>query len=78
MREIHGRCGSDTIRNTISGGIDAMCRFPNEYSKLKNDPNLVQHAVPEIIRWQTPLAQAKPRHCAILRSEAIRCQDDAR
>jgi cytochrome P450 len=30
--------GSDTIRNTISGGIDAMCRFPDEHRKLKDDP----------------------------------------
>jgi cytochrome P450 len=51
--------GSDTVRNTISGGIDAMCKFPDEYSKLRNNPKLIQSAVPEIIRWQTPLAHMR-------------------
>lgn len=51
--------GSDTIRNTISGGIDAISKFPDEYRKLRADPNLVASAVPEMIRWQTPLAHMR-------------------
>jgi cytochrome P450 len=48
--------GNDTTRNSISGGLLALNQFPEEYNKLRNDPGLVRNMVPEIIRWQTPLA----------------------
>ncbi len=48
--------GNDTTRNSISGGLLALNQFPEQYNKLRNDPGLVRNMVPEIIRWQTPLA----------------------
>ncbi len=48
--------GNDTTRNSISGGVVAMNRFPEEFEKLKADRSKIPHAVAEIIRWQTPLA----------------------
>jgi cytochrome P450 len=48
--------GNDTTRNSISGGVLALNRFPEEYAKLKADPSLIPNMVAEIIRWQTPLA----------------------
>ncbi len=48
--------GNDTTRNSISGGLLAMDRYPNELAKLRANPGLVTNMVPEIIRWQTPLA----------------------
>ncbi|MFZ5718588.1 MAG: cytochrome P450 [Pseudomonadota bacterium] len=51
--------GNDTTRNSISGGVLALNLFPSEYEKLKADPSLVSSAVPEIIRWQTPLAHMR-------------------
>ena len=55
--------GNDTTRNSISGGVLALNRFPDQYSKLLADPGLVPNMVPEIIRWQTPLAHMRPhRH----------------
>ncbi|WP_052368074.1 cytochrome P450 [Algiphilus aromaticivorans] len=48
--------GNDTTRNSMSGGLLAFNRFPNEYRKLCANPELVSSAVPEIVRWQTPLA----------------------
>jgi cytochrome P450 len=48
--------GNDTTRNSISGGLLALNRFPDEYAKLRANPSLVGNMVPEIIRWQTPLA----------------------
>ncbi|MBX3705978.1 MAG: cytochrome P450 [Pseudomonadales bacterium] len=48
--------GNDTTRNSISGGVLALNLFPEEYDKLRNDPGLIGNMVPEIIRWQTPLA----------------------
>jgi cytochrome P450 len=47
--------GNDTARNSISGGLLALS-FPDEYRKLRAAPALVDSLVPEIIRWQTPLA----------------------
>ncbi len=48
--------GNDTTRNSISGGVLALNRFPGEYQKLRDNLDLIPNMVPEIIRWQTPLA----------------------
>ena len=48
--------GNDTTRNSITGGLLALNRFPGEYRKLRENPALIAKMVPEIIRWQTPLA----------------------
>ncbi|MEQ8485674.1 MAG: cytochrome P450 [Pseudomonadales bacterium] len=48
--------GNDTTRNSISGGVLALNENPGEYDKLVNDPGLVANMVPEIIRWQSPVA----------------------
>lgn len=48
--------GNDTTRNSISGGVLALNQFPDEYARLRANPALVDSLVPEIIRWQTPLA----------------------
>jgi cytochrome P450 len=51
--------GNDTTRNSISGGLYALNKFPAEYDKLYADPSLVPNMVSEIIRWQTPLAHMR-------------------
>lgn len=48
--------GNDTTRNSISGGVLALNQNPDEYQKLLQNPALVSSMVPEIIRWQTPVA----------------------
>jgi cytochrome P450 len=48
--------GNDTTRNSISGGVLALNRFPEQYEKLRQDASLIPNMVSEIIRWQTPLA----------------------
>ena len=48
--------GNDTTRNSISGGLLALNQNPAEYDKLIANPNLVHKMVPEIIRWQSPVA----------------------
>ncbi|HEY1929364.1 MAG TPA: cytochrome P450, partial [Caulobacteraceae bacterium] len=48
--------GNDTTRNTISGSILALNQNPDQYRKLKADPDLIHNMVSETIRWQTPLA----------------------
>jgi hypothetical protein len=47
--------GNDTTRNSMSGGVLALNRFPAEYRKLMADHGLIDSAVSEIIRWQTPV-----------------------
>ncbi len=48
--------GNDTTRNSFTGGVVALNRYPDEYEKLRADPTLVETMVPEIIRWQTPIS----------------------
>lgn len=48
--------GNDTTRNSMTGGVLALNQFPDEFVKLKNNPDLIPNMVSEIIRWQTPLA----------------------
>ena len=48
--------GNDTTRNSISGGVLALNQNPNQYQQLRDDPHVIPRMVPEIIRWQTPLA----------------------
>jgi cytochrome P450 len=38
----------------MSGGVWFMYQFPAELQKLKDNPALVESAVSEIIRYQTP------------------------
>ncbi len=48
--------GNDTTRNSMTGGLLALHDHPQEMAKLRANPALVDSLVPEIIRWQTPLA----------------------
>src|SRR5580692_3088104 len=48
--------GNETTRNSITGGLLALNRHPGEYRKLRENPGLIGRMVPEIIRWQTPIA----------------------
>ena len=48
--------GNDTTRNTISGSVYALNKNPDQYDKLRANPELVTPMVSETIRWQTPLA----------------------
>lgn len=51
--------GNDTTRNSMSGGVLALNQFPEEFAKLKANPDLIPNMVSEIIRWQTPLAHMR-------------------
>jgi cytochrome P450 len=48
--------GNDTTRNSMTGGLLALHDHPQEMAKLRANPALVESLVPEIVRWQTPLA----------------------
>ncbi len=48
--------GNDTTRNTISGSVYWLNKNPDQYAKLRANPDLVTNMVSETIRYQTPLA----------------------
>ncbi len=47
--------GNDTTRNSMSGGLLALCQNPAEWEKVRADSALIPSTVSEIIRWQTPV-----------------------
>src|SRR5690348_13109395 len=51
--------GNDTTRNTMSGSVLALNEHPEQYEKLRANPALIDTMVPEVIRWQTPLAHMR-------------------
>jgi cytochrome P450 len=51
--------GNDSTRSSITGGLLALNQNPDEYRKLRDNPALIQSLVPEIIRWQSPIAHQR-------------------
>ena len=51
--------GSDTTRHSITGALMAFQDYPEAYDRLRAEPALLDSAVPEIIRWQSPVAHMR-------------------
>jgi cytochrome P450 len=51
--------GNDTTRNSMSGMVEALDRWPDEWDKLLADPALIPNAASEVIRWQSPAAHMR-------------------
>jgi cytochrome P450 len=51
--------GNDTTRNTLSGGLLALNENPDQYDKLRANPSLIETMVPEMIRYQSPVAHMR-------------------
>jgi len=49
--------GNETTRNAASGGLLALIEHPDELAKLRAQPELVDSAAEEIVRWTTPVIQ---------------------
>ncbi len=49
--------GNETTRNAMTGGMLALLENRREWEKLKYNPELVDGAVEEAIRWTTPVIQ---------------------
>ncbi|WP_371354941.1 cytochrome P450, partial [Salmonella sp. M175] len=45
--------GHDTTSNTIAGGVWALAENPDQFSKLKANPELIPGHVEESVRWET-------------------------
>jgi hypothetical protein len=51
--------GNDTTRNSMTGSVLALNENPDQFAKLRENPALIDTMVPEVIRWQTPLAHMR-------------------
>jgi cytochrome P450 len=51
--------GNDTTRNSMTGSVLALNQNPDQYAKLRANPDLIPSMVSETIRWQTPLAHMR-------------------
>jgi len=54
--ELLVEAGNETTRNAISGGLVAFCENPDQWEKLRAQPDLLPDAVEEILRWVTPIS----------------------
>ncbi len=51
--------GNDTTRNSMSGLVEALDRYPDQLDRLRADPSLIPNAAQEIIRWQSPVTHMR-------------------
>jgi len=54
--ELLVEAGNETTRNAISGGLLALSDHPDEWERLRAQPDLLPDAVEEILRWVTPIS----------------------
>ena len=47
--------GNETTRNATSHGMKALLDNPDQFDKLKANPDLLPSAIEEILRWATPV-----------------------
>lgn len=47
--------GNETTRMAFSHAAKAFADFPDQYAKLRENPDLIDSAVEEILRWATPI-----------------------
>jgi cholest-4-en-3-one 26-monooxygenase len=54
--ELLVEAGNETTRNAISGGLLAFSENPDQWARLRAEPELLPDAVEEILRWVTPIS----------------------
>lgn len=47
--------GHDTTSFAMSGGIEALTRFPDEFERLRQHPDLIGNAAHEFVRYTSPV-----------------------
>jgi cholest-4-en-3-one 26-monooxygenase len=47
--------GNETTRNAISHGMNAFLENPDQYQLLVDNPELIDSAIEEILRWASPV-----------------------
>ena len=51
--------GNDTTRNSMSGFVHALDKFPDQRKVFEQNPDVIPNAVQEMLRMQTPLAHMR-------------------
>jgi cytochrome P450 len=46
--------GNETTRIAIAQGVLAFCQYPEQWDRLRADPDLIDTATDEVIRWSCP------------------------
>ncbi len=72
--ELIVEAGNETTRNAISGGLLAFFEHPEEWERLRGQPELLPTAVEEILRWVSPIihfTRTATEDC-VVRGEKIR------
>jgi cholest-4-en-3-one 26-monooxygenase len=69
--------GSETTRDSISGGLLALLENPDQMELLRKDPSVIDTAVDEIVRWASPVAvfRRTATQDTILRDAEIKAGD---
>jgi len=69
--------GNDTTRNSMSGSVYSLNKFPEQFKKLKANHALIPKMVAEVIRWQTPLAYMRrtANHDVVIGGKTIKKGD---
>ena len=47
--------GHETTKNLIANGIKLLAEHPNSFAKLKQQPDLIENAVEEMLRFESPV-----------------------
>jgi len=51
--------GHDTTKNALASGVCALAQNSEEFEKIKRNPDLIDSAVEEILRWTSPVNYMK-------------------
>jgi cytochrome P450 len=54
--ELLVEAGNETTRNAVSGGILAFSEHPDEWERLRAEPELLSTGVDEVLRWVSPIS----------------------
>ena len=49
--------GNETTRNHLTGGLYALSLHPDQWARLRRDPDLLPRALDEVLRWWPPVIQ---------------------
>jgi cholest-4-en-3-one 26-monooxygenase len=49
--------GNETTRSALSGGVETLCKHPDQLELLRANPSLLPQAIEEMLRWVTPVMQ---------------------